>query len=448
MTLRHAPLTDSDAAGSRPRAQSAGQSAGQSTTGVATSTLPAPGAIHLARHSTMPQPLPAEVTNRSGARKLEVERVTHWEDLVHESSCWDELAGAAIEPNVFYSSFAVLAAMRHLTPSGEPEFLIVRGFDSGAPKAAAVWCGFLPLMKSPRYQSIPAGTLRFLKHDYCFLCAPLIRKDCARETLRALTDWLDNARISILEWTDQPGDGPYAELLTAYFHARGNQPWLSGSHVRALLRPASDEETYIRTTLSGGRIKELRRRERRLADLGEVQYICAADPRSLATWIDEFLQLERAGWKGVEQTAIASKEAHRRFFLEFAQQAAGRGQLRILALLLDGRPIAIKCNVLAYPGSFAFKITFAEEFAKYSPGQLLEIENIRRVHGETGIEWMDSCADPMHPMIDSLWGQRRTIRTWVAPVGRWGRFVVAALPLLRWLKRALRPAQTITENAP
>lgn len=337
--------------------------------------------------------------------------------------------------------------MRHLTPSGEPEFLIVRGIDTGAPGDAAVWCGFFPFMKSRSYQHIPAHTLRFLKHDYCFLCAPLIRKDCAKETLRAVTDWLDNARLSIVEWTDQPGDGQYAELLTEYFHTRSNQPWLSGSHVRALLCSASDGETYIRTNLSGGRIKELRRLERRLADLGEVQYICAADPLSLATWIDEFLQMERAGWKGAGQTAIASNEAHREYFLEFAREAARRGQLRILALLLDGRPIAIKCNVLAWAGSFAFKITYAEEFAKYSPGQLLEIDNIRRVHAETGIEWMDSCADPVHPMIDSLWGQRRTIRTWVSPMGQWGRFVVAALPLLRWFKRSVRPDRTLTESA-
>ena len=185
--------------------------------------------VHPARDTTMPQSFTPDVANRSKARKLEVERVTHWEDLVHELSCWDELAGAAIEPNVFYSSFAVLAAMRHLSPSGEPEFLVVRGIDSAAPQAAAVWCGFFPFMKSPSYQHLPANTLRLLKHDYCFLCAPLIRKDCAKETLRALTDWLDNARLSILEWTDQPGDGRYAELLTEHFHARGTQPWLGAT---------------------------------------------------------------------------------------------------------------------------------------------------------------------------------------------------------------------------
>ncbi len=395
----------------------------------------------------MPQALPSDDANRSKGRLLEVEEVSRWEDLVHESSCWDELAGAAIEPNVFYSSFAVLAAMRHLIPLGEPQFLIVRGTDIGAPKGAAVWCGFFPLMKFPRYQSIPANTLRFLRHDYCFLCAPLIRKDGARETLRAFTDWLDAAEFSVMEWTDQPADGRYGELLTENFHARGKQPWLSGSHVRALLCLSSDEDTYIRANLSGGRIKELRRLERRLSELGEIQYIHATDPRSLTRWINEFLQLEQAGWKGAGQTAMASKDAHRRFFLEFAQEAARRGNLRILALLLDGRPIAIKCNVLAEPGSFAFKITYAEEFAKYSPGQLLEIENIRRVHAETGINWMDSCADPKHPMIDALWGQRRTIQTWVSPTGRWGRFVVAALPLLRWLKRSLRPARKTTENS-
>jgi len=210
----------------------------------------------------------------------------------------------------------------------------------------------------------------------------LIRKGCARETLRAFTEWLDKTQVSVLEWTYQPGDGRYAQLLTENFQAHSKQPWLSGSHVRALLRSASDDDSYIRTNLSGGRIKELRRLERRLAGLGEVQYRNAADPQSLPLWINEFLQLEQAGWKGAEHTAMVGKEAHRRFFLEFAQEAALRGQLRILALLLDGRPIAIRCNLLVEPGSFAFKITYAEESAKYSPGQLLEIENIRRVHAE------------------------------------------------------------------
>ena len=121
-----------------------------STSNVATNTEPAERiAAPFACHSTMPQPLPSNGANRSRARKLEVELVTNWENLVHESSCWDELAGTAIEPNIFYSSFAVLAAMRHLNPPGEPESLIVRGIDISCPKAATVWCGFFPLMKAP-----------------------------------------------------------------------------------------------------------------------------------------------------------------------------------------------------------------------------------------------------------------------------------------------------------
>ena len=92
----------------------------------------------------------------------------------------------------------------------------------------------------------------------------------------------------------------------------------------------------------------------------------------------------------------------------------------MLALRLNGRRIACKCNFLAGPGSFAFKIAFDEAYARYSPGKLLEVENIRLAHERPGLEWMDSCADPFN-------------------TGRWaGDLVTSAIPMLKWLSRTLR----------
>ena len=49
----------------------------------------------------------------------------------------------------------------------------------------------------------------------------------------------------------------------------------------------------------------------------------------------------------------------------------------MLALRLDGAPIAMKFNVEAGDGAFALKVAFDEAYARFSPGVALEIESIR-----------------------------------------------------------------------
>lgn len=108
----------------------------------------------------------------------------------------------------------------------------------------------------------------------------------------------------------------------------------------------------------------------------------------------------------------------------------------MLASRVDGKPIAMKCNFLAGTGSFAFKIAFDESYYHFSPGILLEVENIRRFHAVPDIEWMDSCAVPSQVMINRLWPDRRIIQTVLYSTGKWpGDLAVSAMPMLRWLKR-------------
>jgi Acetyltransferase (GNAT) domain len=108
----------------------------------------------------------------------------------------------------------------------------------------------------------------------------------------------------------------------------------------------------------------------------------------------------------------------------------------LLSLTLDGRPVAQKCNLMAPEGAFAFKIAFDEGFASCSPGLLLEIENIRRLHQSPRIRWMDSCAVTNHFMINRLWNERRTIETLLVSTGRLpGNLAIWSLPLLKRVNR-------------
>ena len=110
----------------------------------------------------------------------------------------------------------------------------------------------------------------------------------------------------------------------------------------------------------------------------------------------------------------------------------------MLGLALDGKWIALKCNFLAGAGGFAFKIAYDEKHARSSPGVLLELETLTRLHRRREIEWMDSCAVEGHFMKNRLWTHRREITTRLVATGTAsGKVFLRALPHLQSLRRSL-----------
>ena len=72
--------------------------------------------------------------------------------------------------------------------------------------------------------------------------------------------------------------------------------------------------------------------------------------------------------------------AQREFFVTGATALAAQGRLWMLGLALDGKWIALKCNFLAGSGGYAFKIAYDEKLSRFSPGVLLELETLSRLH--------------------------------------------------------------------
>jgi hypothetical protein len=182
----------------------------------------------------------------------------------------------------------------------------------------------------------------------------------------------------------------------------------------------------------------MRRKQRRLSETGRVEFDELRPEGDSDAWIEEFLQLEVSSWKGKQGGAFACAESNRDYFVTIAKEAFKRGRLMMSALRLDGQPLAQKFSLNAGGGAFAFKIAYDENHAYFSPGTLLEVENIRRLHARPDIEWMDSCATPVH-FINRLWHDRRTIQTvLVSTGGRTGALVVLLMPTIRRVSRALR----------
>ena len=65
-------------------------------------------------------------------------------------------------------------------------------------------------------------------------------------------------------------------------------------------------------------------------------------------------------------------------------------------------------NFISPPGSYSYKTAFDERYARFSPGVLLQRENLALLDRD-GIDWCDSCAAADHPMIDHIWRERRLV---------------------------------------
>jgi CelD/BcsL family acetyltransferase involved in cellulose biosynthesis len=357
---------------------------------------------------------------------------------------WEALAASALEPNVFYEPWQVMPALQTLTDAPRLELLLVLDSASEPPALRGVF----PLERCRSYRGLPLPSLRMWQHKYLFLCTPLVSRQHAHDVLHCFVNWLSGADANghVMSLQGMRADGLFADALKQALDACKRSHFEEDSHQRALLEvdAAQDSRAYLESAVSKKKTKEYRRLAQRLSEQGEMQYERLQPGADVQPWLAEFLSLEASGWKGREDSAVASTDADRRYFTEIVTQAHARGRLALHALRLDGVAIAMKCNFVGSAGAWSFKIGFEEKYAKYSPGVLLELENIRNAFddgGEAGVTsarfpWMDSCAKPDHPMIDHLWRSSRAMETRVMAAGGWrGQLLVRCLPALLKFKR-------------
>lgn len=137
-----------------------------------------------------------------------------------------------------------------------------------------------------------------------------------------------------------------------------------------------------RSGLRRGLRADLRRCRRRLAERGETAFTVATGPEAAGPVLDELFALEAAGWKGDRRTAMSSRPHTRRFYRAVAEGAAARGALRVVALRLDGRPVAAMLTLEEQGAQYAVKAAYDPAFAAVSPGRLLLEDVVHRAFEE------------------------------------------------------------------
>ncbi|WP_157218053.1 GNAT family N-acetyltransferase [Flavisphingomonas formosensis] len=330
------------------------------------------------------------------------------------AAAWDALAAAAAEPNIFSERWFVMAAIHHLPLGSTAHRLEIWDGEGADARLVAL----LALASSRRYGRFPVRHVTNWRHYQSFLGTPLIVAGREREAWSAILDALGRLpwACNFLHIDGLVENGPVHRGLITAARAIGRTCDTVHRIERALLESALTPTAYYERTVRKKKRKELKRLATRLGELGAVRTRRLGPADALLDWIDVFLTLEQSGWKGKGGAALANMPDTEAFFREAVAGAHAAGRLEMLRLDLDDRPIAMLVNFLAPPGSFSFKIAFDEDYARFSPGVLVQIENYR-ILDRPDIAWMDSCAVENHPMINSLWAERRAIVRVTTPLG-------------------------------
>ncbi len=363
------------------------------------------------------------------------------------AAAWDRLADEASEPNPFAERWCLQSALHLLDPERRARLVMVQGSVEGP------LIGVMPLAAASHYGRLPLRHVAGWAHPNHFLGSPLVRAGFDNLFWSILLGWCDAApwAHTLIHVPRLTEDGPLHRALIDAAQSRGGAAVVVHREERALLESTLSPTAYWEAAVRAKKRKELRRQANRLAEQGAVELRRWQAGEAIEPWIDAFLTLEARGWKGQAGSALASHGDTEAWFRAVLAGAAAAGKLDMRALDLGGRPLAMLINFLSPPGGFSFKTAFDEDYARFSPGVLLQQANLDLLD-DRRIAWVDSCAAPDHPMIDSVWRERRRL-VWVnAPLSaradrlRFKALIHAEKLWRRW--KGAAPVSTAVEDQP
>jgi CelD/BcsL family acetyltransferase involved in cellulose biosynthesis len=147
----------------------------------------------------------------------------------------------------------------------------------------------------------------------------------------------------------------------------------------------------------GAPIERFRRKMAR--DHDATLTIVEPPPEDLDGQLDRGFAVEGSGWKAANGTAILSQPETAQFYREIAHAFAGRGELRLSGIELDGELAAFDLTLLHGNRLYLVKTGFDERFRKLAPGLVMRLSIVERCF-ELGIVEHDLLGD------DSEWKRK------------------------------------------
>jgi CelD/BcsL family acetyltransferase involved in cellulose biosynthesis len=194
---------------------------------------------------------------------------------------------------------------------------------------------------------------------------------------RLLAEALLARRSRHLDLSFLAGDDPGFRSLREQAELRRFRTLVRPVLLSAYVDTEGDWGTY-QASLDSKLRSEVRRRLRRLGELGEVRLEVVNGGDRLSTLLEEGFRIEESGWKGAHGTAINSDPRTCSFYSEVARWADERGWLQLGFVRIDSRAIAFDLCLEAEGVHFLLKTGFDHDFRRFGPGLILRSMMLER----------------------------------------------------------------------
>ena len=319
----------------------------------------------------------------------------------------EKLVSESTEANIFYEPWMLFPALESYAENHRMLYIFI--FVTNPENEQSEVCGFMPMETRASYRGFPLQNITLWIYPHCYFSTPLLHRKYIQQSLQTLIGWFhSNRKFQLMILNQVSADGLIYQAIEQVL-ADQSLKYFGKIYERAYFQPGKDMATYLSEALSASSRTNYSRLRRRLSECGEMRWVTLAESSNVNNWVDDFLQLESSGWKGLSGTALNSTPAGRSFFRQIINEAFNRQRLLMIALQLDNMPVAMVIVLLAGDGGFAFKMAFQENYSSYSPGVLVLLELNRQLHLRQGFRWLDSCANPHNSIANRLWKERKAL---------------------------------------
>ena len=357
------------------------------------------------RHSASARPLSRTTKSQASSLHIELRSLISCRAITPQ---WQELAGRAVEANIFAEADIMVAAAHHLPARHAPAALVV--FANNKPGAKLL--ALVPL-ETARMPLLP-DAMRGYVTPYHPVGVPLIDKTHAVAVLRAIFNWMaeqghqpgtNNRSLgaSGMLWKHVPLDGAFAHAVAQAASSDLRQVDILEKTRRPILTPPAKTSGRMPASLPSKLRSDLERRRRRLADHGEIRFVETSSGSALRDAVETYMILEASSWKGRRGTALVQNARTSCFIRAASRMMSLHGHFNVLTLHSGDVPIAAAITLEANARSWAYKIAYDDAFAKMSPGLILAAEFCRRQQAKPAGHITDSCMDEPNPILAQLW---------------------------------------------
>ncbi len=315
---------------------------------------------------------------------------------------WDNLTHNAAEKNIYLFPWFIKASIALLE---EKKSKIITVYNDN------MLIGLFIVTKDIGYAKFPFIFYRTALHADQFLATPLVHRDYTDQFVVGLCQWLDNCPVPIALkiFTLMPTDtGVFRSIQKIC--ALQKRPLIAiEQKSRAVIKPQNHSVESAWNALSKQRQKSLIRANKKLSKAGHFKIEKLGDSDKLEHWLEEFLHMEHAGWKGINKSSTLSIAEDTAYFRAMVRSAYEHEAMNFFRLTLNGNPIAYTLDLLSEPYGFCHKSAYNQEYRSYSPGVILEYETMKYYLSNSNFDLIDSCTAPDNDMLNSLWPDQHDI---------------------------------------